>query len=102
MPDPQPIEQGQGSNLQLHGSWSDSLTTEPRRELHNILFYICILLHRLICVSLLRPIYVSEIMEIALSSTETTFSFAPFFFPDTTKERRKKVIPGIVPQTQDG
>ena len=26
-------EQGQGSNLQPHSSWLDSLTTEPRREL---------------------------------------------------------------------
>ena len=32
-PDPLPTEQGQGSNLQPHGSCSDSLTTEPRREL---------------------------------------------------------------------
>ena len=27
-----PTEQGQGSNLQPHCSWSDSLTTEPRWE----------------------------------------------------------------------
>ena len=33
MPDPQPTEQGQGSNLQPHVSQSDSLTTEPRWEL---------------------------------------------------------------------
>ena len=33
MPDPQPTEQGQGLNPQPHGSQSDSLTTEPRREL---------------------------------------------------------------------
>ena len=28
-PDPKPTEHGQGSNLQPHGSSSDSLTTEP-------------------------------------------------------------------------
>ena len=33
MPDPQPTEQSQGSNLQPHGSQSDLLTSEPRREL---------------------------------------------------------------------
>ena len=33
MLDPQPTEQGQGSNPQPHGSSSDSLTTEPRWEL---------------------------------------------------------------------
>ena len=33
-PDRQPTEQGQGTNLQPHGSSSDSLTTAPRRELH--------------------------------------------------------------------
>ena len=33
MPDPQPTEQGQGSNLQPHGSQSDSLTPGPWREL---------------------------------------------------------------------
>ena len=32
-PDPQPTEQGQGLNPQPHGSKSDSLTTEPQREL---------------------------------------------------------------------
>ena len=32
-PDPRPTEQGQGSNLQPHGSQSDSLTTVPRQEL---------------------------------------------------------------------
>ena len=32
-PDPQPTEQGLVSNLQPHGSESDSLTTEPQREL---------------------------------------------------------------------
>ena len=31
--DPQPTGRGQGSNLQPHGSWSDLLTTVPRREL---------------------------------------------------------------------
>ena len=31
--DPQPTEQGQGSNLQPGGSQSDSLTTVPQREL---------------------------------------------------------------------
>ena len=34
-PDPQPAEQGQGSNPQPHGSQSDWLTTAPRRELRN-------------------------------------------------------------------
>ena len=34
-PDPQPTEQGQGSNPQPHGSHSDSLTTAPRWELGN-------------------------------------------------------------------
>ena len=34
-PDRQPTEQGQGPNLQPHGSQSDSLTTAPRRELPN-------------------------------------------------------------------
>ena len=34
MPDPPSTEQGQGLNLQPHGSQSDSLTTEPRWELH--------------------------------------------------------------------
>ena len=29
MLEPQPTEQGQGLNLQPHGSYSDSLTTEP-------------------------------------------------------------------------
>ena len=33
MPDPQPTKRGQGSNLQPYGSYLDSLTTEPRREL---------------------------------------------------------------------
>ena len=33
MPDPQPTEQGQGSNPQPHGSQSDSPTTAPQREL---------------------------------------------------------------------
>ena len=33
MPDPWPTERGRGSNLEPHGSWSGSLTTEPRREL---------------------------------------------------------------------
>ena len=33
MPDPQPTDQGQGLNLQPHGSQVDSLTTEPRWEL---------------------------------------------------------------------
>ena len=33
MPDPYPTEQVQGSNLQPHGSYSDSLTTAPRQEL---------------------------------------------------------------------
>ena len=33
MPDPYPTEQGQGSNLQRHGSQLDSLTTEPWWEL---------------------------------------------------------------------
>ena len=32
-PDPQPTERGQGPDLQPHGSSSDLLTTEPRREL---------------------------------------------------------------------
>ena len=32
-PDPQPTEQGQGSNLHPHGSLLGSLTAEPRREL---------------------------------------------------------------------
>ena len=39
-PDPQPTEQGQGSNLQPHGSQSDLLTTEPRWELLHIHFRI--------------------------------------------------------------
>ena len=30
--DPQPTEQGQGLYLQPHGSWLDSLTTEPQQE----------------------------------------------------------------------
>ena len=33
MPDPQPTEQGQESNLQPHGSQWDLLTTEPQWEL---------------------------------------------------------------------
>ena len=33
MPDPQPTKRGQGLNAQPHGSWSDSLTTEPLWEL---------------------------------------------------------------------
>ena len=33
MPDPQPTEQGQGSNLHPHGYWLGLLTTEPRWEL---------------------------------------------------------------------
>ena len=32
-PDPEPTEQGQGLNLQPHGSCLDSLTTEPQWEL---------------------------------------------------------------------
>ena len=37
-PDPQPIEQGQASNPQTHGSQSDSLTTTPQRNsLHFLL-----------------------------------------------------------------
>ena len=32
-PDPQPTEQGQGSNPQPHSSWLGSLTTAPLREL---------------------------------------------------------------------
>ena len=36
MPEPQPTEQGQGSNPQPHGSWSDTLTTEPRQELPKV------------------------------------------------------------------
>ena len=36
--DPQPTEQGQGSNLQPHGSQSDLLTTKPRRKLPDICF----------------------------------------------------------------
>ena len=35
-PDPQPTEQGQGPNLQPHGSQSDLLTTAPRRELREL------------------------------------------------------------------
>ena len=38
MPDPQPTEWGQGSNPQPHGSESDSLTTEPWRELPRNMF----------------------------------------------------------------
>ena len=38
MSDPQPTEQGQGSNPKPHGSWSDSLTTAPRWELLNLNF----------------------------------------------------------------
>ena len=41
-------EQGQGSNPQPHSFWSDSLTTEPRRELRHLKMFIEILL----CVSL--------------------------------------------------
>ena len=37
--DPQPTEQGQGSNLQPHGSQSDSLTTAPRWELLATLYF---------------------------------------------------------------
>ena len=37
-PSPQPTEQGQGSNPQLHDSQSDSPTTEPRRELLFLVF----------------------------------------------------------------
>ena len=33
MLDPSPTERGQGSNLQPHGSYSDSFTTEPGWEL---------------------------------------------------------------------
>ena len=32
-PDRWPTEQGQGPSPQPHGSWSDSLTAAPRREL---------------------------------------------------------------------
>ena len=37
--DPQPTEWGQGSNLQPHGSSSDSLTTEPGQELQNNAYF---------------------------------------------------------------
>ena len=37
-PDRRPTEQGQGSNPRPHGSYSDSLTTEPRRELQGLNF----------------------------------------------------------------
>ena len=36
MPDPQPTEQGQGLNLQPHGSQSDLLTTVPQQEPPNL------------------------------------------------------------------
>ena len=39
MLDPQPTEQGQGSNLNPHGYQSDSLTTEPQRELLNEILF---------------------------------------------------------------
>ena len=39
-PDPQPTEQGQGSNLKPQDSFLDSLTTEPREELLFWLFMI--------------------------------------------------------------
>ena len=38
-PDPQPTEQGQVLNPQHHGSWSDSLTTAPQRELLEFLVF---------------------------------------------------------------
>ena len=38
-PDPEPPEQGQGSNPQPHGSSLDSLTTEPQRELHEVVMF---------------------------------------------------------------
>jgi len=41
-PDCQPTEQGQGPNLQPHGSWSDSLTTVPRRELLTLFCKNCV------------------------------------------------------------
>ena len=40
MLDPQPTEQGQGSNLQPYGSQSDLLTTEPRWELQGNILYL--------------------------------------------------------------
>ena len=41
-PDRQPTEQGQGLNLQPHGSWSDSLTTAPQWELLLCISYLLI------------------------------------------------------------
>ena len=37
--DPEPTERGQGLNPQLHGSYSDSLTTEPRWELQKQILF---------------------------------------------------------------
>ncbi len=53
-PDRQPTEQGQGPNLQPHGSWSDSLTTAPRWELH--FFFFCLL--KLLSIKNVRSMWV--------------------------------------------
>ena len=55
-PDPQPTEQGQGSDLHPHGCCSDSLTTEPRWELWVIFYYNFFFLFSLISHYLCHPL----------------------------------------------